>query len=110
MRLGIEIFFRAVFLALIIYMGNLLFHVGWDFCDVIKRGYPTRMEATIVEEHHDGLTWWGQRTVYLKDSDGRIDRYDLWLHLTFPKEGRLYEVAFLPKSKCLLSLVPIGKE
>jgi hypothetical protein len=104
LRLAVEIFGRLVFLVLVVFVAPILFYMCLDFYELIRRGHPLRTEA-IVTYVPSGAIWnWAWKDLGLETQNGNTSRYNLFFHPEYPSQGQQYEVAILPRSKCVLSL------
>ena len=106
-RLLVEIIGRLTFLGLAAWVAPPLFYGVVDAGDVIKRGYPTKADVTVVEVEASAMwSWvWGHMT--LQTTDGSTTEYNVFFHPRYPELGQRYEVALFPRSKCILSFQPI---
>ena len=106
-RLAVEAICRLCILGLAAYLAPTLFYMCLDFRDVIKRGNPTSTEVVVTYVPSGAMWSWVWKDIGLKTADGNTERYNLFFHPRYPKQGQRYEVIVLPKSKCVLSLRPI---
>jgi hypothetical protein len=105
-RLTVEVIGRLGFLALTVFVLPIFFKTCSDLGSVVALRHPVKIDAIATYVPSGSLWGWGWKEIGLQTADGSDEHYNLFFHPHNPKQGQRYEVAILPKSKCVLSLQP----
>jgi hypothetical protein len=93
-QLLVELLGRLLLLALIIFVGPILFYMCLDFYGLIKRGYPIKMEAVVTYVPGGAIWSWVWKDIGLQTQDGRNDRYNLFFHPAYPIQDNTTKPSF----------------
>jgi hypothetical protein len=108
LRLTVEIIGRLLWVAVIVYIAPIFFNMCLDFRSLVQRGSPVREKVTVIDEGNTGLFRWIWNNLDLQSTDGTTQSYQIFYHPVQFEKGHSYEAVILPRSKCVLSMVPRG--